>query len=152
MNGGVGTKGSTLSPSSPNSAVDGPWLNGSHSHIANTPYATFGKMTDFKNIPPADIWVLADEDPWSINDAVLAVVANSPDAIDYCSALHGNATSFAFADDHAEIHKWKSDIWIHNSMPSRAVFQSKASSGQGYEDWFWWASHATRSVVSGTVP
>jgi competence protein ComGC len=152
MNGGVGTKGSAVFGSSPNAPVDGPWLNGTHTHIANSPYATFGKMTDFKLIRPSDIWVLGDDDPWTINDASLAVVANSPDAIDYCSAMNGNATAFAFADNHSEIHKWKSDIWIHTGIPSRVTFQSKASSGLGYQDWFWWASHATRSVVTGTVP
>jgi competence protein ComGC len=152
MNGGVGTRGNCLSPGNGNVAVDGPWLNGSHSHTANNPYKTFGKMTDFRNTRPSEIWVLADDDPWTINDAVEAVVAISPDAIDYCSAMNGNATAFAFADSHSEIHKWKSDIWIHTGIPSRATFQSKASSGLGYQDWFWWASHATRNTVSGTVP
>jgi prepilin-type N-terminal cleavage/methylation domain-containing protein/prepilin-type processing-associated H-X9-DG protein len=136
----------------PQAAVNGPWLNGSHSHVANQPYATFGKMTDFVIVAPADIWVFVDDDPWTINDAAMAVIAAQPDTVDYCSPMHNNACGFSFADGHSEVHKWKSDIWIHNGSPSRSTFQGKAASGNGYKDWFWWASHATRSTRTHTVP
>ena len=59
----------------PNRQSNGPWLNGSHSHIANQPYATFGKSTHFTIIGPSEVWVFADDDPWTINDAGIAVIA-----------------------------------------------------------------------------
>jgi len=149
MNGGVGTKGPLAGG---NVAVDGPWLNGSHSHTANAPYATFGKWSDFKAARPADIWVLVDDDPWTINDAGMQVIAASPDTVDYPNVFNNNSTAFAFADGHGETHKWKSTVWVHNGVPSRASFQSGAFAGLGYQDWFWWASHATRSTITGTVP
>jgi type II secretory pathway pseudopilin PulG len=146
MNGGVGTKGPGLGGG--NSPVDGPWLNGSHSHTANNPYATFGKMTDFKIVRPSDIWVLVDDDPWTINDASEAVVAAMPEFLDYPSVMDGNATAFSFADAHAEIHKWKSNLLIHTGV----VGITMARPGLEYQDWFWWASHASRNVNTGTVP
>jgi hypothetical protein len=149
MNAGVGTKGVTAGG---DVSVDGPWLNGSHSHIANQPYATFGRWSDFRVARPSDIWVFVDDDPWTINDAAMQVIAASPDTVDYVNALNNNSTCFSFADGHGEAHKWKSSLWLHSSPPSRADFVTKASTVLGYADWFWWASHATRNVNTGTVP
>jgi prepilin-type N-terminal cleavage/methylation domain-containing protein/prepilin-type processing-associated H-X9-DG protein len=146
MNQGVGTKGKGFSANNGNSAVDGPWLNGSHSHTANSPYATFGRSTDFKSISPTDIWVFADEDPWSINDAGMAVIAATSDVVDYPTSRHNNACGFAFADGHSEIHRWRSDLFKLNGPPSRR----SASAGAQYNDWFWWAWHATRNTTSAT--
>jgi prepilin-type N-terminal cleavage/methylation domain-containing protein/prepilin-type processing-associated H-X9-DG protein len=132
----------------PTLPVNGPWLNGSHSHRANQPYATFGKTSDFTLVSPSSIWVLADDDPWSINDASMAVVAAQPQFIDYPTTMHDNGADFSFADGHAEIHQWTSRLLIHTNIPSRTYPQSAAEKS----DWFWFASHATRSTLTGTVP
>jgi prepilin-type processing-associated H-X9-DG protein len=156
MQQGVGTKGMgfQLQGKGPaDSKVNGPWLNGSDSHTADNPYATFGKFSDFSYAPSSEIWVFADDDPWTINDAALAVIASQPDTVDYISPFHDNATGFAFADGHAEIHKWKTSIWLHNAPPARSDFQNGARAtgpvsapGLGYNDWYWFAWHATRRV------
>lgn len=146
INAGVGTKGFCYS-SGANSAVDGPWLNGSHSHTANNPYATFGKWSDFKIARPSEIWTFVDDDPWSINDVAMQVIAAMPDFVDYPNVLNDNSTTFSFADGHGETHKWKSNIFIHNGVPPRTT-----ATGLQYQDWFWWASHATGNTVTGTVP
>jgi prepilin-type N-terminal cleavage/methylation domain-containing protein/prepilin-type processing-associated H-X9-DG protein len=154
MNQGVGTKGKWF-PSFPGGGdqkVDGPWLDGAHGHTADNPFATFGKFSDFGFASASDIWVFLDDDPWTINDAACAVIAASPDTVDYCSPFHDNACGFSFADGHSEIHKWKSGIWIHNSPPSRSTFIAGASSGIGYNDWYWWASHATKRVKGNPTP
>lgn len=154
MQQGVGTKGHGYAAGTGgDSKVDGPWLNGtSNGHTADNPYATFGKFSDFGFAPASDIWVFADDDPWTINDAAIAVIAASPDTVDYISPFHDNATGFAFADGHAEIHKWKSPIWIHNAPPARSDFQNGARVGLGYNDWFWFAWHATRRVKGIAAP
>lgn len=144
MQQGVGTLGGQ----SRDKKVDGPWLNGSHSHTADNPYATFGKQTDFNICAASDIWVFADDDPWTINDAAMAVIAAMPDFVDYPSPFHDNACGFSFADGHCEIHKWKSNLFVHNSVPPRTT----AKPGIQYNDWFWWAWHATRSRITRTVP
>jgi hypothetical protein len=68
------------------------------------------------------------------------------------NALNNNSTCFSFADGHDESHKWKSSIWLHNGVPSRSSFTAGAATGLGYADWFWFASHASRSTITGTVP
>jgi prepilin-type N-terminal cleavage/methylation domain-containing protein/prepilin-type processing-associated H-X9-DG protein len=148
MNQGVGTKGTCAGGSAGNAAVDGPWLSGNFGHTANNPYATFGKWSDFRVARPSDIWVLVDDDPWTINDASMAVIASQPDFVDYPSAFNNNGTTFSFADGHAETHKWASTLFIHTGVPARTTPQP----GLQYQDWFWWASHATRSTITGTVP
>ena len=156
MNQGVGTVdaswlGGGAHSGRPTLRVPGPWLTGNHAETYSQ-YATFGKTTDFTIVAPADIWVFVDDDPWTINDAAAAVIAASPDTVDYCSPMHNNACGFSFADGHSEIHKWKSGIWQHSGIPSRSDFTTRAASGLGKADWFWWASHASRSSITHTVP
>jgi prepilin-type N-terminal cleavage/methylation domain-containing protein/prepilin-type processing-associated H-X9-DG protein len=147
MNQGVGTKGPGNGGG--NAPVDGPWLDGSHGHTHNSPYATFGKMSAISGlVASSDIWVMVDDDPWTINDAAMAVIAAMPDFVDYCSPMHNNACGFSFADGHSEIHKWKSNLFIHNGVPARTT----AAPGAQYNDWYWWAWHATRSTISHNVP
>jgi prepilin-type N-terminal cleavage/methylation domain-containing protein/prepilin-type processing-associated H-X9-DG protein len=136
-NQGVGTADSSWlnggsHSGSPNSPVSGPWLTGSHSETPQTHYATFGKATSFKNCSPSDIWTYVDEDPYSINDAGLAVVAAQSTIIDYPSSRHKNSCGFAFCDGHAEMHKWKSNVFVLGSPPvQKNVNQGTAD----YNDW-----------------
>lgn len=146
MQQGVGTKGKAFGGG--DNKVDGLWLNGSHSHTADNPYVTFGKFSDFSAVAASDIWVFEDDDPWTINDAAVAVIAAMPDFVDYPSPFHDNSTGFAFADGHCEVHKWKSNLFIHNNVPPRTTAQP----GLQYNDWFWYAWHATRSRITRSVP
>ena len=63
------------------------------------------------NPAPANLWVIIDENPDSVNDAAFAVNMNNPPAAaafqDGPGMLHANACGFSFADGHSEIHKWK---------------------------------------------
>ncbi len=135
----------------PASPVNGPWLDGNHAHKANSPYATFGKTTSFKNCSPSDIWVYVDEDPHSINDAGMAVSAAQKKVIDFPTSAHRNACGFAFADGHAELHKWKSSLFLLNAYPTAQRTVNLNSTLEVY-DWHWWAGHATRSFFTGDVP
>ncbi|MDB6108930.1 MAG: hypothetical protein JWR69_680 [Pedosphaera sp.] len=102
MNQAVGTK-----PTAPVAAVDGPWLDGSHSHTAGHPYRTYGRMSDMVAPSPAMLWILLDEDENSINDAGFAVDMNVVEMIDWPGTYHNFGCGFAFGDGHSEIHKWK---------------------------------------------
>ena len=60
---------------------------------------------------PSDIYILLDEHENSINDAHYCpfqnmVIYNNQSWLDAPSGRHGNASGLAFADGHAEIHKW----------------------------------------------
>jgi prepilin-type processing-associated H-X9-DG protein len=72
--------------------------------LPNPPFKVYGKVADLTR--PANIWVLIDEHPDSINDAAFAVGMGSQAWIDYPATYHRGASGLAFADGHSEIHKW----------------------------------------------
>lgn len=122
MSQAVGTKpvGFEGTAAGQNIAVEGPWLNGLHTHVHNQPYRTYGRLSDIVAPGPAGLWVLMDEAPRSINDGGLAVSMTGPNAvttgpytvdtttrmIDWPATYHNLACGIAFADGHSEIHKW----------------------------------------------
>ena len=69
------------------------------------------KMGDFLNPGPSDSWLFTDEHADSIDDAILYSNPGSTNGIGMFTELpssdHGGACGMAFADGHAEIHRWK---------------------------------------------
>jgi prepilin-type processing-associated H-X9-DG protein len=132
----------------PNRATKGPWLTGSHGN--NNPgsdYATFGKMSDFKNVSPAQIFVQCDENPYSLNDAGLAVWGwneMTPTVfgsfIDYPSTLHSHGGGFSFCDGHAEIRKWRGTAIDYVAGGGQHAAVTKADQ----LDFVWLATHASK--------
>jgi prepilin-type N-terminal cleavage/methylation domain-containing protein/prepilin-type processing-associated H-X9-DG protein len=80
------------------------------------------KASDFHSPGPSDVWVFTDEHPDSIDDALLysANYATSP-FIELPGCQHGGACGMAYADGHAEIHKW------HGQFANVPVIYSQAS-------------------------
>jgi len=134
LNGG-GHAGKPIAP------VNGPWLTGSHgANTHDNPWATFGKTADFRVVKPSQIFLTADEDPYSINDASLAVIAGTPKLIDYPATFHDHGSTFSFCDGHVELHRWEGSLIVLNSPPS---MRSVPSSGPDFDDWTWLWQHAT---------
>ena len=102
MNHAVGTQ------SAVRRAVDGHWLDGAGQHTAGHPWQTYGRQTDIADPSPASLWVIVDEDQYSINDGAFLVDMNTRPTMmmDWPATYHNFACSFAFADGHSEIHKW----------------------------------------------
>lgn len=155
MNQGVGTQCNAYHlgeghSGKPNIPVDGPWLTGGGGdHNAPKTYYTFGKYGDFGPVSSAQVFTTTDEDPWSINDAALAVIAAEPAAVDFPASYHNNGCGFAFADGHGEMHHWKSLFFKLDGGASRKT----ATAGTlQWQDWFWEASHATKSKKTGGIP
>jgi prepilin-type N-terminal cleavage/methylation domain-containing protein/prepilin-type processing-associated H-X9-DG protein len=69
------------------------------------------KATAFHTPGPSDVWVFSDEHPDSIDDAIM-YTATYPTAVfvELPGCQHGGACGMAFADGHAEIHKWKGPL------------------------------------------
>ncbi len=88
-------------------SVDGPWLDGTHNHIANGPWLTYGRMAHMVRPKPANLWVLLDEDAYSLNDAAFAMTMVSSTFLDGPGTYHNFGCGIAFADGHSEIHHWK---------------------------------------------
>lgn len=95
--------------------VGSTWLTGSWvaGNLNNSVWKTFNKISTINR--PSDLWVILDENPFSINDPVFCVGMGNPDAngnatytkfIDTPGSYHNGACGIAFADGHSEIHKW----------------------------------------------
>lgn len=102
MSQAVGTK-----PAAPVEAVDGPWLDGTHHHVANHPWRTYGNYSQMGDPVPSKLWIFMDENEYNINDGAFAVSMTLPtELIDWPATYHDFAAGMAFADGHSEIHKW----------------------------------------------
>jgi prepilin-type processing-associated H-X9-DG protein len=113
----VGTiyNSSSYNPANPSalpvgSPVNGGWLSGVYANTQNA-FRTYGKSSSFTHPGPANIFVMMDENPYSINDGSLAIVAKVATGatylVDYPSGNHGRSAGIAFADGHAIVHKWQ---------------------------------------------
>lgn len=97
---------------------------------------------------PADVWVLVDEHPDSINDAVFgSVMASAADDStwvwdDVPSKSHNNACPFTFPDGHAEMHRWKYPGLIPNVTYAGGLNWPGGSD----EDVLWVSAHTTVPV------
>ncbi len=150
MNEGVGTIdplfASTGAANSgrPTLPTNGPWLTGNHGENKHdNPYGTYGKTSDFHRVSPSDIFLMVDENPYSINDACLAVSAGLPKIIDYPASFHNNACGFSFCDGHAEVHKWRgTSMQLHGEAPAGGTTVAAND-----PDWNWLVAHSTIRLV-----
>ena len=91
-------------------------------------YAHVKKSSDLVIPGPTETWVYLDEHPDSINDAGCFAPNSANSMPDAPSTTHNGAGGFAFADGHAEIHKW-----LGNTMKTpRARFGLQ---GVAMRDW-----------------
>jgi prepilin-type N-terminal cleavage/methylation domain-containing protein/prepilin-type processing-associated H-X9-DG protein len=123
-----------------NFAVGDKSTTGSHLAVYPDYWPNFFKLTDFKM--GSKTWILSDENPDTINDGFECPPKSTPvDDItiwgDLPASYHNGAAGFAFADGHAEIHKWKNQP-LANTTPntdllweeSRCSPQLTGSAGQ----------------------
>ena len=133
--------GTMLNP--PVRPVIGPWLGGDNGS-PSTAWATYGKLADITRPSPDMLWVVTDEHPDSINDGGLAVECGLTNAaakiIDYPASFHAGACGIAFADGHAEIHKWKDS----RTTPPIGQLEGHNVLSPNNRDVFWIMEHSTR--------
>ena len=86
-------------------SVNGSWFDGAHSHRRNSPYRTYGRLSDVILPGPAGLFLVAEEDPTSINDGGFSF-SMAPEWIDFPSLQHGMSGVVSFADGHVELHHW----------------------------------------------
>ena len=122
----------------PTLSVNGPWLNGLNTHRRNSPYAAFGKSSDFIAVSPSQIFMMVDESPLTINDAAFGVSAALPLWVDWPAVSHNNACGFSFCDGHAEIHKWRTSSLKANPRTPGALTLTADN-----PDWNWLAEHTS---------
>jgi prepilin-type N-terminal cleavage/methylation domain-containing protein/prepilin-type processing-associated H-X9-DG protein len=114
------------------------WEYADSSQIAPS-FVCFLKYTDLRaQLSAADCFTFLDENPQSINDGFFRVDETKPpgpnDVIgDYPAVNHNNASSFAFADGHAELHPWRNSF-LKVTIPG---------TGTPGSDSYWLDSHAS---------
>lgn len=90
----------------------------------------FRKTSDFNfRLTAADCFVFLDENPLSLNDGYFEYIVSGTSINDRPASNHGHATSFSYADGHAELHKWQDAFLTIN--------------GTGLKDSRWLAAHGT---------
>jgi prepilin-type processing-associated H-X9-DG protein len=126
----------------PNLPVNGPWLTGVHggNSASKGPWRTYGKTTQMTAPSPAGLWVFIEEDQFSINDPVFAMSAGSPVWIDYPASRHEGAAVVAFADAHAEIHRWVDRTTILNGPASQRSVSTNSA------DWSWLSTRTSSKL------
>jgi len=118
-------------------------------------YRKFRKESETANPGPANLFVMVDEHPDSINDGSFAVQMPSSDTatvwVDLPTKYHGDACAFSFADGHSEMHKWRNP----DVIPS-VKFVTKDPNGTVYklrnEDVLWVAKRTTARVDGQALP
>jgi prepilin-type N-terminal cleavage/methylation domain-containing protein len=103
----------------PNSAVNGPWLDGNHGHVSGRPFRTYGKDSDFVNA--AMTFTFLDEHHESINDAGFGHPGVPPGVnvrwVDWPATYHNGAGGLSFGDGHSEIKKWRGLKYSGTALP-----------------------------------
>ena len=104
-------------------------------------FATFTKSTSFNSsLSVSSAFVYLDENPNSINDGFFRVNEEQNGWSDLPAVNHGGASSFSFADGHAEIHKWHDSFLNLTQDPSWPP-------PSGSQDNPWLLTHASYQVL-----
>jgi len=121
----------------PDLSVNGPWLDGTFQHHRNSPYRTFGKMSDAGPPSSSDLWVFVDEDANGLNDAAFAFSMVGPTWVDVPGTYHNFGCGFAFADGHSETHRWQ-----YRSEKRKGDITDPNDEA----DWNWMTAHTSAKV------
>ena len=108
------------------SAVGGGWLPGSGYNGSQTIWFTYGKFSSIVRPSPANLWVIIDENAYSINDASFAASAVPYYQLDFPASYHNGGAGISFADGHAETHRWQDPRTIN---PQGIVQPGQGSTG-----------------------
>ena len=112
----------------------------------NSKFEKYSRLTDFVKLSPSEAFVFLDERPDSINDGWLKLdtagyESNEPDKwkiTDLPAIYHNNASAFAFADGHAEFHKWRDPATL------ALKYAGGSQPTPGNKDVLWLMEHATK--------
>lgn len=116
-------------------------------------YRTYQKEGDLTAPGPADLWLLIEENPDSLNDGGFALVM-PPSVLqtlwyDTPSSRHENTCPISFADGHAELH-----AWLEPQRIPRVTYQTLAKPVHelGDPDILWLARHTAARLDGRPLP
>jgi len=99
------------------------------------------------NIPGASrLWLIMDENPWSINDAFMVISPHDTSWVDHPASYHDHACGISFCDGHVEIHKWTDPlVYNFNLLTAKAEANSPGPNPVNPNDLHWLQSVSTYS-------
>ncbi len=114
-----------------------------------TDYRVYRKDGDMAVPGPANLWILMDENPFSINDGFMweepsgagkpGVYPIATEWIDWPAYYHNNACGILFGDTHAQIRKWTDRVLL-----SMRTQQNDSANGQApHTDLDWLLARST---------
>lgn len=103
LNGAVGTNPDRFGKV----PVDGPWLDGQHTHLSGRTWHTYAGPAAVVSPGPAELFTFLDEEPYSVNDGTFAMTMVNAEWLDWPATHHEGGGTFAFADLHVEHHRWR---------------------------------------------
>jgi prepilin-type N-terminal cleavage/methylation domain-containing protein/prepilin-type processing-associated H-X9-DG protein len=113
----------------------------------STDYRQFLKTV---HVPqPSEIYVMLDEHPDSINDGYYLIDPGGTGWGDLPASHHSNGGTFAFADGHSELHKWRGTTG--SSATVRKVTYNSWGGGVGYKPDYGWIRHRTSVLFANNV-
>jgi prepilin-type N-terminal cleavage/methylation domain-containing protein/prepilin-type processing-associated H-X9-DG protein len=110
------------------------WWFQAGANVNNPDYVQFLKVGQIPQ--PAQIFVLTEEHPDSINDGYFLNQPDSMKWIDLPASYHNGAANLAFADGHLELHKWRFASTKPPARPDAAHLPlAVPAAEQGDYDW-----------------
>ena len=103
------------------------------------------KSTGFHTPGPSDVWMVLDEHPDSLDDAIFYTpnfTAGITTLVEIPGCMHAGACGITFADGHSEIHRWKG---IFSGKPVTYVYTVNVSIPANDPDLAWLAQHTPKS-------
>ena len=110
-------------------------------YFGNTSYRVYNKISDFTRPGPSLTFVFLDECPDTINDGLFQLNMTRNSWSDVAASLHSGGGSLAFADGHAETHKWQDNITKSRVVKGLCPAQNKSSP----RDYVWLQEHGSAS-------
>jgi prepilin-type N-terminal cleavage/methylation domain-containing protein/prepilin-type processing-associated H-X9-DG protein len=113
-------------------------------------WPNFLRSSEFR--VPAMTWVFVDEHPDSINDGFMCPPTGSTDTTqwgDMVASYHNGAAGFAFADGHAEIHKWLQSQTDHPVVKNESWLPWPST--YPFTDLLWVEDHLSPVLVNPQV-
>jgi prepilin-type processing-associated H-X9-DG protein len=91
---------------------------------------------------PANLWLLLDENPYSINDAYFLAVPSDTGWVDMPASYHNNACGISFCDGHAQIKHWTD----HTVLNCRTGQNPGSPIGTRTPDFIWFVQLTTALI------
>jgi prepilin-type N-terminal cleavage/methylation domain-containing protein len=125
-------------------------------NLNNPDYVQFFRLTSIPQ--PADIFVILDEHPDSIDDGYFVERAYNDAWIDLPASYHAGAACFSFVDGHSETHRWLSSTTTPPSLPGaaglpKAIPTNPRAATAELADFYWVVSRmSVEQTASGATP